>query len=170
MMTGDNNYMQWQEHMIMHTTTRQWHSCWQGPTTITLTNADDSPPVLPMNIDNCPLPAPSSSNNNPPRPSTNSPKVTQQPCSNITCSKNLLPQPMSMTAHQHAIVGTIYIMKSWQLPWAILISYHKWNERIFISFTATTSFLHSDHFIPPQCLSYLYWLLFDSHGIFIIMT
>jgi len=56
----------------------------------------------------------------------------------------------------NAIVGAIYIMYSRQLPWGILISYCKWNEMNFISFTVNIfsflisnaiSFLHSVYFI-----------------------
>ena len=43
-----------------------------------------------------------------------------------------------------SIVGAIYIMYSRQLLWGILISYRKWNEINFISFTANISFLISN--------------------------
>ena len=45
---------------------------------------------------------------------------------------------------EEPIVGAIYIMYSRQLLWGILISYHKWNEMNFISFTANISFLISN--------------------------
>jgi len=73
-------------------------------------------------------------------------------------------QARAMTASIHSrsssvscegLVATIYIMYSRQLPWGILISYRKWNEINFISFTANISFLilnaisflHSVYFI-----------------------
>jgi len=56
-----------------------------------------------------------------------------------------------MPATPPPIVGAIYIMYSRQLLWGILISYRKWNEIYFISFTAKISFLisflHSVYFI-----------------------
>ena len=48
-----------------------------------------------------------------------------------------LPQSLNQEA---PIVATIYIMYSWQLPWAIFINYRGWNEMNFHSFMANISF------------------------------
>ena len=71
------------------------------------------------------------------------------------------------------LVATIYIMYSRQLPWGILISYRKWNEIYFISFTAKISFLisflHSVYFILPWNLFHsLVACISFSHGIYFI--
>ena len=85
------------------------------------------------------------------------------------------PQVIVFSASSQTLVGAIYIMYSRQLPWGILISYHKWNEMNFISFTAnisflisnTISFLHSVYFIFSKFCFIHSQHLFHSHTGFI---
>jgi len=80
--------------------------------------------------------------------------VVDPSCCCCALSSILLSLALLMSAVVVVVVGlvaTIYIMYSRQLPWGILISYYKWNEINFISFTAKISFLisflHSVYFI-----------------------
>jgi len=72
----------------------------------------------------------------------------------FTCALSRWATSSTSCASTSRTGSYIYIMYSRQLPWGILISYHKWNEINFI-------YLIPD-FIPAQCLFHYQQILFHS--------
>jgi len=89
-----------------------------------------------------------------------------------------LHQNRQWVVQRNGLVATIYIMYSRQLPWGILISYRKWNEINFISFTVNISFLisyaisflHSVYFIFSKIYFIHSWHVFHSPTAFVSFT